>query len=363
MFLGPSDSNTISIQVKGPDKDVIFQKSLEVMSLLHEVPNTLDIRSDWENRVVKVIVDVDQQRARRAGITSSDIASSLQSYFEGAAITEFREQDDIIPLIFRANEKERHNLDRLRSMSVYSSTTGQAVPLFQVADFRPLNQYGIIQREDLFRTVTVEARNTKMAAEDLAVIIEQDLATLANDLPPHHSIEFDGVVVDSATAQKALSASVPFVLAVIFVLLVAQFNSFKRAFVIVLTIPLSFIGAVIGLIVMDAPFGFMVTLGIYSLAGIIINNAIVLIDRIDLEQAAGKSAYDAIINACLSRLRPIVMTTITTIMGLLPLILGKDPLFFGMASVIAFGLGIGTILTLGVVPILYAGMFGVKRPD
>ena len=248
-------------------------------------------------------------------------------------------------------------------MSVYSSTTGQAVPLFQVADFRPLNQYGIIQREDLFRTVTVEARNTKMAAEDLAVIIEQDLATLADDLPPHHSIEFDGVVVDSATAQKALSASVPFVLAVIFVLLVAQFNSFKRAFVIVLTIPLSFIGAVIGLIVMDAPFGFMVTLGIYSLAGIIINNAIVLIDRIDLEQAAGKSAYDAIINACLSRLRPIVMTTITTIMGLLPLILGKDPLFFGMASVIAFGLGIGTILTLGVVPILYAGMFGVKRPD
>ncbi len=362
MFLGPSDSNTISIQIKGPDKDVIFQKSQEVMALLHDVPNTLDIRSDWENRVVKVIVDVDQQRARRAGITSSDIASSLQSYFEGAIITEFREQDDIIPIIFRANEKERHNLDRLRSMSVYSSATGNAIPLFQVAEFLPLNQYGIIQREDLFRTVTVEARNTKMAAEDLAVIIDHDLKALADDLPPHHTIEFDGVVVDSATAQKALSASVPLVLAVIFVLLVAQFNSFKRAFVIVLTIPLSFIGAVIGLIVMNAPFGFMVTLGIYSLAGIIINNAIVLIDRIDLEQAAGKSPYDAIINACLSRLRPIVMTTITTIMGLLPLILGNDPLFYGMASVIAFGLGIGTVLTLGVVPILYASMFGVKRP-
>ncbi|MCJ8272938.1 MAG: efflux RND transporter permease subunit, partial [Psychrosphaera sp.] len=180
-------------------------------------------------------------------------------------------------------------------------------------------------------------------------------------LPVNHIIEYDGVITQSAEAQQALSASMPLVVGLILILLVMQFNSYRRALIIVLTIPLSMIGTVSGLLVMDAPFGFMVTLGIYSLAGIIINNGIVLIDRIDIERASGKSAYDAIVSSCITRLRPIAMTTITTIMGLMPLIINKDPLFYGLAVVLAFGLGIGTVLTLGVVPVLYAGLFGVKR--
>jgi multidrug efflux pump subunit AcrB len=144
-------------------------------------------------------------------------------------------------------------------------------------------------------------------------------------------------------------------------LLVAQFNSFRQAAVITLTIPLAFIGAVAGLIIMNAPFGFMVTLGLYSLAGIIINNAIVLIDRIQIEIETGKSEYQAVVDACLTRLRPIAITTITTVMGLLPLIISQDPLFYGMANVIAFGLGIGTILTLAVVPVLYCSFYKIKR--
>jgi len=159
----------------------------------------------------------------------------------------------------------------------------------------------------------------------------------------------------------ALRASMPMVLGLILILLVAQFNSFRKAAVITLTIPLSFIGAVIGLLVMNAPFGFMVTLGLYSLAGIIINNAIVLIDRIAIEIEAGKSDYQALIDSCLTRLRPIAMTTITTVMGLLPLIIGQDPLFYGMASVIAFGLAVGTILTLAVVPVLYSAFYQVAK--
>lgn len=363
MFLGPSDSKTIKIQVKGPDKDVIYAKAEQIMDLLYTIPNTQDIRSDWENRITKVVVKVDQQRARRAGVTSADIANSLQSYFAGAGITEFREGDDIIPVMFRANAAERSNLDRLRSLNVYSQASGKTVPLFQVAEFEPVNQYSIIQREDMFRTVSVEARNTRMAAEDLKQLVDEKLQKLAEDLPANHLIEYDGVIVESAAAQKALAASMPLVLGLIFILLVAQFNSFKRAMIIVCTMPLSLIGAVIGLLIMDAPFGFMVTLGIYSLAGIIINNAIVLIDRIDIERASGESDYQAIINASKSRVRPIIMTTITTVMGLLPLIISQDPLFYGMANVIAFGLAIGTILTLGAVPILYAAFFRVKRPQ
>lgn len=362
MFLGPSDAKTIKIQVKGPDKNIIYQKAQQIMELLHQVPNTIDIRNDWENLIVKIDVKIDQHRAKRAGLSSNEIADSLQTYFSGTQVTQFREEDEIIPIIIRAEEGERHNLDRLRTLNVYSKTTGKAVPLLQVATFVPVNQFSVIHHEDMFRTISIEARNNDMAAEDLQGVIDDQIQALAADLPINHVIEYDGAIKEAKAAQKALSASMPMVLGFILILLVAQFNSFRKAAVITLTIPLSFIGAVIGLLVMQAPFGFMVTLGLYSLAGIIINNAIVLIDRIKIELDSGKSEYQALVDACLTRLRPIAMTTITTVMGLLPLILGKDPLFYGMANVIAFGLGIGTILTLAVVPVLYCSFYKVKAP-
>ena len=359
MFLGTSDSNTIKIQVKGPDKNVIYSKSQQIMALLHETPNTLDIRSDWENLIVKIDVQIDQHRAKRSGLTSTEIAQALETYFSGTKITEFREGDEIIPIVLRAEQAERQNLDRLRTLNIYSEKTGKAVPLFQVAKLAPYNQFSMIQHENLFRTVSIQARNTTMAAEDLKTLIDDKIQALAADLPINHSIEYDGVIKESGDAQKALAASMPIVLGIILILLVAQFNSFRKAAVITLTIPLSFIGAVAGLLIMMAPFGFMVTLGLYSLAGIIINNAIVLIDRINIEEKTGKTAYQAVVDACLTRLRPIAMTTITTVMGLLPLILGKDALFYGMANVIAFGLGIGTILTLAVVPALYCSFYKI----
>lgn len=361
MFLGPSDSSSIKIQVKGPDKKVIYKKAQEIMDALHQIPNTIDIRNDWENLIVKVEVQIDQHRAKRSGLTSNEIANALQGYFSGSTVTEFREDDEIIPIIIRADDAERYNLDRIRTINVYSEKTGQAIPLLQVAKFAPVNQFSIIKHEDMFRTISVEARNTQMTAEDLKVLIDEKIQQLKSDLPTNHVIEYDGVIKESAEAQKALSASMPIVLGFIMILLVAQFNSFRKTAVITLTIPLSFIGAVIGLLVMNAPFGFMVTLGLYSLAGIIINNAIVLIDRIKIENELGKTAYAAVVDACLTRLRPIAMTTITTIMGLLPLIISKDPLFYGMANVIAFGLGIGTILTLAVVPLLYCAFYKIKR--
>ncbi len=360
MFLGPSDSSILKVQVKGPDKDVLYRKAQQIMDQLNQVPNTINVRNDWENLIVKIEVKIDQHRAKRAGLTSSDIAQALDSYFSGASITNFRQDDEIIPIVWRADEHERHNLDRLRTLTIYSQKTGHAIPLFQVADFLPVNQYSMIHHEDMFRTISIEARNTAMSAEDFKLLVADKITELESDLPVNHWIEYDGVIKESAAGQQALSANMPMVLGFILILLVAQFNSFRKPLIIVLTIPLSFIGAVVGLFVMQAPFGFMVTLGLYSLAGIIINNAIVLIDRIEIEQNSGKSPYQAIIDACITRLRPIAMTTITTIMGLLPLMISQDPLFYGMASVIAFGLGVGTVLTLAVVPALYAGFYKVK---
>ena len=171
-----------------------------------------------------------------------------------------------------------------------------------------------------------------------------------------------GELEASLEANEKLAKNVPLCMGLVIFLLVWQFNSFRRTALILLTIPMSFIGAIVGLLVMQATFGFMAILGFMSLAVIIINNGIVLIDRVDTERQSGKDAYDAVVTAAMARARPIVLTTVTTILGLLPLIVWQDPLFYSLAIVIAFGLLIGTVLTLGVVPTLYTLFFRAKIP-
>jgi multidrug efflux pump subunit AcrB len=213
----------------------------------------------------------------------------------------------------------------------------------------------------MIRTITVEARNSVMNAEDMVPRLADGLARLRADLPPNHFIEYDGVVAESKEAQAALQANAPLCLGMILILLVTLFNSYRRPVIIMLTAPLIIIGVVIGLFVMRATFGFMEILGIYALAGIIMNNAIVLINRFDIERAdPDKSDFDAIVSASMRRLRPILMTMGTTVIGLMPLIIGRDALFYGMSSVIAFGLAVGTILTLGVTPVLYSLFFRIR---
>jgi multidrug efflux pump subunit AcrB len=300
-------------------------------------------------------------RARRAGVSSNDIAQSLNAYFEGSEVTQFREEDNIIPILFRAEDDERFNMDRMRTLNVYSSSNNNNVPLFQIADFEGQNQFSRIARQDLFRTVSVQAKNMNATAEDFREVLDPIVEELNDDLPSNHMIRYDGVIRESKEAQDSLSANVPLVIGLIIILLVAQFNSFRRPLIILITIPLSFIGAVLGLLISGSNFGFMGTLGLYSLAGIIINNAIILIDRIDLEREMGKKIYDAIVSACQQRLRPIIITTLTTTLGLLTLIIPHDPLFYGLANIIAYGLGVGTFLTLAVVPVLYSLMFKDKK--
>ena len=364
MYLGPSDSTKIEVQVLGPDKTFIHQTAEEVEQILKDVPGAIDVHNNWEQRVPKLRVDVDQARARRAGVTSADIARSMERFFSGARVSEFREGDDIFPIVARAKDAERHNLDRVRTMNVYAQGADRNVPLVQVADLSLTNAFYRIERENLTRTVTVEGRNTQMTAEDMVPRIEPALDELRADLPPGHEIEYDGVVTQSAEGRAALAANIPLCVGVILILLVAQFNSYARPLLIVTTIPLLLVGAAIGLHVMGAKFGFMPILGLYALAGIIINNAIVLIDRIDIERkATDGTAADAVVTASVRRLRPIVMTTVTTILGLMPLIVTQDALFYGLACVMAFGLMVGTVLTLGVVPVLYSLFFRVSPKE
>ncbi|KIT16897.1 efflux RND transporter permease subunit [Jannaschia aquimarina] len=359
MFLGPTDSAILEVQVKGPDRAFVYETASRVEEIIATVPGARDIRQDWENRIPRVVVHVDQTRARRAGVTSADVARSMSAYFSGRAVSEFREGDDTIPIVARAVDAERTDLDRVRSLSVFGQD-GSVVPLMQVADVELVNGYARIEREGLTRTVTVQGRSEVMGAEDMAPLIEDDLDALRAELPPGHTIEFDGILVQSGEGRAALLASMPLCLAVVVVLLIAQFNSFRRPAIILATVPLVVLGAGLGLRLFDAEFGFMPILGLLSLAGIILNNAIVLIDRIDIERAEGREGDDAIVEAAKRRLRPIVMTTVTTILGLLPLILSNDPLFYGMAVVMAGGLAVGTVLTLGFVPVLYSLFFAER---
>ncbi|MCG8542625.1 MAG: efflux RND transporter permease subunit [Alphaproteobacteria bacterium] len=361
-FLGNSETGLMEVRIRGTNIDLLERYGHDMMAALRDIAGTIDIRNNWENRITKIEVVVDQARARRAGVTSQEIAGALNAYFSGEAITDYREGDRIIPLVLRATAAERFNIDRLRSIDVYSAARETSVPLTQVADFEVVNQPSRIERRNLQRTITISAKHSWMTAEELQQAAMPAIEKMQAGFPPGFTWEFGGETADAAEANEALFQYVPHALAAMIILLVWQFNSFAKPAIIFITIPISFIGAAVGLKLSGANLGFMATLGFLSLSGIIINNAIVLLDEIQTQIDAGQTPYDAAIGASVARFGPVMLTTLTTILGLLTLMLPPDPLFFAMAIVIACGLAMGTILTLLTVPVLYTIFFRVPIP-
>ncbi|MCI4662383.1 MAG: efflux RND transporter permease subunit [Neomegalonema sp.] len=364
MWFGATEPGIVQISLKGADAEVMTNAAAKIEAAFYDVPGAVGIKNDWENRILGLWIEVDQARARRAGVTSADVAESLQALFDGAAISDYREGDKVIPIVLRGEESLRFSLTGLREAQVFAKATGDVVALEQVAKVRAEWLLSRIKRVDQVRTLTVESRHSFLTAPQLLEQVQPTLAAL--DLPAGHRWELDGEIADQAEANGNLFGLLPIAMAGIVILLVGQFNSIRKGGIVIATIPLILIGGTVGLVVMGAPFSFMVMLGFFSLAGILINNGIVLIDRIQDEESAGRDPLDAIVTACLARLRPIVMTTLTTVLGLVPLILFGGALFYGMASVIAFGLIAGTVFTLGFVPVLYSLLYGVsarKAPE
>lgn len=357
MWFGGTEPAMVKIRLIGPDGDILADRANKIMNAFYEVPGTVGIEQDWENKTLELIVNVDQVRARRAKVTSLEVAEALETAFAGQWVSEYREGNRIIPIIVRGEDALRLSLDGLQRVQVYVSETGEFISLSQVAEITPNWQFNRIQHKDMERTMTVQARNPDLPAPDLLAAIMETIEKL--DLPEGYRWEIGGEIEDQQKANENLSSFLPVALMGIIVLLVGQFNSFRRGGIIILTIPLILIGGVLGLVIMNASYGFMVLLGFYSLAGIVINNGIVLIDRIEIEQARGVEPFEAIIGACMARLRPILMTMLTTVLGLIPLILSGGALFYGMATVIAFGLIVATVFTLGFVPVLYTYFFKV----
>jgi len=359
MWLGGTETGLIEFRLSGPDIRVLENQAEHLMAAMQEVPGTIDIKQDWNNRVFTAKAEVDQTRARRAGVTSKDVADALKFFVDGWTTTTYTQGNVEIPIVGRGIEAERDSPDSLRTIGIRTAT-GKSVPINQVADVYVVGNLNRIVRYNQERTITVSAKNQVLMASEMFVELKPVLAKM--EFPSFHYWELGGELEDSAKAQKNLVKwMLPCFGGIIF-LLVWQFNSIRRAAIIILTMPLVIVGSVVGLLVMQADFGFMVILGLLALAGSIVNNGIVMIDKIEENKRDGQTPYDAIINSAVSRFRPILLSVSTTMLGFSPLIINHDPLFYGMACIMFFGLGIGSMFTLNYVPALYSLFFRVKPP-
>ncbi|MEM6639899.1 MAG: efflux RND transporter permease subunit [Pseudomonadota bacterium] len=359
---GPPVGYPIQIRISGPEVDGLYRIASRVTDQLYSYPGVLAVKNTWGLQTKKLIVDVDQERALRAGVTSNDVAYSLRAGLSGIDLTQYREGDQLIPITLRSVASDRQDITKLDGLSIYSPSTQRPVPLKQVADIRLTFEPGIIERRDRERTLTLKGQlKAGVTATDintsLAPWLAKDRATWAAG----YTYEVGGESESSNDANASIAAKLPLAAMAIILLLVVQFNSIRRPIIIVATIPLGVIGVTIGLLVAKSTMGFFTILGIIALSGIIINNAIVLIDRIKIEiDELGKPPPDAVVAACIQRLRPIMLTTATTVLGMMPLWWGGTAMFEPMAVTLIFGLLFATLLTLLVVPVLYSVFFRVS---
>lgn len=351
----------IEIRVLGKDIEKLNTITGAIKNKLLNTPGVVDVVDDWGLQTKKLLVTVDQSRARRAGVTSEDVAVSLQAGLSGIELTEYREEDELIPITLRSVSADREDLAKLDGMTIYSKTSGNSVPLKQVADVTIEWQPPVIYRRDRQRAIKI---GVQLVPNITPNEINQDfrpwLLEFADTWPRGYKFQEGGEAEESSDANAAIAAKLPLAGMIILLLLVGQFNSVRKTSIILITIPLGIIGVTVGLIVANSIFGFMTMLGVISLAGIIINNAIVLIDRIQIELADGKELAIAILDAAKQRMRPILLTTATTIGGMLPLWVSHDPLFETLAIAVIFGLAFATVITLLFVPVLYSLLYRVK---
>jgi multidrug efflux pump len=359
--LGPPSENPIEVRISGRDSDRVFDYVARVKDRLQEIAGTRSISDNWGARSKKVLVEIDEDRAQRAGVTNQDIALSLQTVFSGFATTEYREGDKVIPVTLRS-EQARLEPGLVGSVNVFSQVTGRSVPVGQVADIELAWQPAKILRRNRLRTVTVQSDlEPGVTAAEVNAALTPWLVSESASWPLGYSWELGGEEENSTKANESIVEKLPIAGLLIVLLLVWQFNSIRRPLIILITIPLGVIGVTIGLVVMRSYFGFMTLLGIISLAGIVINNAIVLLDRIQIEiSELGRTPQQAVVESVQRRLRPIILTTLTTLGGLVPLYLGGGPMYQPLAVAIMYGLLFATLLTLGVVPVLYSVFFRVS---
>ncbi|MGB6042963.1 MAG: efflux RND transporter permease subunit [Pirellulales bacterium] len=359
-MLGPGSGGKIQARFSGPDADVLRGLAERTQDILHDDGSAKAIRTDWRQRVKLVRPEVADEEANNAGVTAQDIALAIKSSFEGEGVGVYREADELLPILFRAPEEERMNVASINNIQIWSPAAQQSIPLRQVVqDFSTTFEDEIVMRLNRKPTITVNADPARGTAAALLGRIKPQVEAL--ELGPDYELEWWGEYRDSRRAQAGIAASLPLFLLFMVLIVVTLFNSIRQPLIIWLTVPLAVIGVTAGLLVTSQPFGFMALLGFMSLSGMLIKNAIVLVDEIEVQRREGSPQFKAIVDSGVSRLRPVSMAALTTALGMIPLLV--DAFFVAMAVTIIAGLVVATVLTMLVLPVFYAIFFRVKYDE
>ena len=356
-ILGPGEPGKTQARFIGSDPDVLRMAASRAESIIHQQPNAFGVRNDWRERVLTIRPIIAEEQANQNQITRDAVSNALLQGFQGLTVGVFRDGDELLPIILRSPEIERLDVASMQNLQIWSPAAQRMIPLRQVVSgFATVFEDELIYRLNRQRAITVLADPRVGEASPLFQAVRERIEDI--ELPTGYSLEWWGEYKSSGDAQAALAGSIPVFLLAMVVLTVALFNSLRQTAVIWLTVPLAVIGVTFGLGVTGQPFGFMALLGFLSLSGMLIKNAIVLIDEINLQSRGEKSALDAVIDSAVSRLRPVALAAATTILGMAPLF--PDAFFVSMAVTVAFGLGFATILTMIVVPVLYSIFYRVQ---
>ena len=360
LMLGPGNDSKIEARFSGPDPDELRRLGGEVSRLMRQDPVANAVMHDWHERTKLVRPQFAEARARELGVDKSALDDLLRMSFSGMNVGLYRDGTRLLPIVARTPDNERLNADSLSDLQIWSSVRGIYLPIEQVLQgFSTEWEDPLIMRLDRKRTLTVQADPALLSGETAAQLLQRIKPEIeAIPLPEGYHLEWGGEYESSRNAQGAVFGSLPLGYLVMFMITILLFDSFKRATVIWLTVPLAMIGVTLGFLLTGIPFGFMALLGLLSLSGMLVKNGIVLVDEIQLQLASGKDALQAVEEASISRVRPVSMAALTTILGMSPLL--TDAFFQSMAVVIMFGLGFATLLTLVVLPVLYCVFYGIK---
>jgi len=358
--LGPPVGWPIQYRVRGPEINEVRRIALEVAQVMASDAWTRHINFDWIEPSRQLRLHVDQDQARQLGVSSASLATVLNAAVSGSRVTQLRDGIYLIDVVTRAAEDQRLSFTTLRTLQV-PLANGRNVALSQFATFEEEQEYPMVWRRNRVPTLTIFADIVPAVLPDSVVaVLTPKIDELNARLPNGYRIETGGIAEESAKSQASVMAVVPLMFGIMLTVLMFQLVSFRRLAMVVALLPLGLIGVVGALLVSGRPLGFVAILGILALLGMIAKNAVILIDQIESDRKAGKEVWDAVVTASSSRLRPMVLTAISTVLGLIPI---APTVFWGpMAFAIMGGLMVATLLTLVFLPTLYVTVFGGKPP-
>ena len=357
--LGPPVGWPVQYRISGPEISQVPDIALKLAQVVAANQQVVHVNFDWFEPARQVRIQIDQDEARLLGLSSQALAGVLNTVISGSAITQVRDDIYLVDVVMRATDEQRVSLDTLRTIQV-PLPNGRTVPLSQFATFRYDQEQPLVWRRDRVPTLTVQADvRPGILPETVVEALTPSVAELSKTLPRPYKIVLGGVVEDSAKAQASVIAVVPAMLLIMFTVLMVQLRSFSRLFIVLSVGPLGLIGVVGALLLSGKPLGFVAILGILALLGMITKNAVILVGQIEAEQSQGKDVWQATIDASSTRFRPIMLTAISTVLGMIPI---APTVFWGpMAFAIMGGLLVGTILTLVFLPALYVTWFRGKE--